>query len=230
MRKRVFAVIGAVVLGGVVLGACQSGNSAPSAVQANQNASASILKQYNAAQPVPQFNYSQLRQTLIDIETAQAHTTQTTTFFYNMGVAQPVMSCPSIGFPVASTDEITDPQQTVQDDSNNGASIAGIPQNSPNGIYSGDSTGTYVLCVGANTQTYGVYWEGFVYAVTGPAVVNSSGQVQTTGPTSFHFRDQRERDPSKAVIRLSPDSKKPPASMVGGFFASVNVNLRSGDE
>jgi hypothetical protein len=136
------------------------------------------------AQPAPVFTWSQIRQTLIDIETAQAKTIQTTTFFFNLGVKAPVNTCPSIGFPVATTDEITNPSRID-------AGYAVIPQIDPNGIYTGNSTGTYVLCVGSDGSTYGVYWEGYVYAVTGPATWNAAtGSVQETGPTSFKFTTQ----------------------------------------
>ena len=134
------------------------------------------------SQPVPQFTCIAVhRATLIDIEAAQAKTTQTTTFFFNQGVAQPTFSCPSIGFPVASTSELTNPEQ-------NDSGVA-IPQIDPNGVYSGDSTGTCnVVCVNGNGQTYLDYWEGFVQAVSGPAVWDTTtNSIKTTGPSSLNL-------------------------------------------
>lgn len=180
--KRILAPI---TLAGIALAAAACNNGAPSGLQTDQRASTRDLQQLQTAQPSPSFSWSQIRQTLIDIESAQAHTTQTTTFFYNQGVAQPVMSCPSIGYPVATTDQITNPSQVIPDPNANNGSVT-LPQIDPNGIYSGDSTGTYVLCVGGNGQTYGVYWEGFTFAISGAATYDS-GQVVPTGPSSFNF-------------------------------------------
>lgn len=180
-RRIVTAIIGT-ALAAVTLVGCQS-----AANKHDQNLSKAILGQFEKSQPAPQFTYSQIRQTAIDIETAQAKTTQTTTFFFNQGVAKPVQSCPSIGFPIPSTAQITNPQQQVG--SNGEGNLAQID---PNGIYQGDSSGTYVLCVNATGDTYGVYWEGFVYAVTGPAVWdNANGDVKMTGPSSFDFKTAR---------------------------------------
>jgi hypothetical protein len=184
-HKKASGVIGLALVGAVVLGACNN-NSTPSAIQQNQRQSEASLNQLNQSQPIPQFKWSQIRQTLIDIETAQADSTQTTTFFFNQGVAAPVMTCPSVGYPVPSTDELTNPQQVVNDGYPNGGAAPTIPQIDPNGIYQGDSTGTYVLCVNGSGQTYGVYWEGFVYALSGPAVYQN-GTVTPTGPSSFKF-------------------------------------------
>lgn len=53
----------------------------------------------NRAVPVPEFRYSQIRQNLIEITQAQAQaeTTQTTSFFFNLGADAPIMVCPSSG-------------------------------------------------------------------------------------------------------------------------------------
>lgn len=178
-HPRRWLVGGAVAAAAIGISACGTSPQAR-----DQNISTSILQQYENAQPVPQFSYSQIRATAIDIETAQAHTTQTTTFFFNQGVAQPTYSCPSIGFPVASTTQLTNPQQ------NNG----GVPldQIDPNGIYSGQSTGTYVVCVGTNGQTYLDYWEGFVQTVSGAATWDTAtNSIKVTGGTTLRLHTHR---------------------------------------
>ena len=184
-KVRAAGVVLGLAIGAVTLGACNS--SAPVAVQKDQATSASILSQFETAQPTPQFKWSQYRQTLIEIETAEADGTQTTTFFFNQGVQNPVQSCPSIGFPIASTSELTNP---VQDDNNgpNGNAGVAIGQIDPNGVYAGNSTGTYVLCVNADGSTYAAYWEGFTYTVSGPAVWDTTtNSVKLTGPSSQKF-------------------------------------------
>lgn len=136
------------------------------------------------AQPVPHFNYSQLRQNLIELETAQANGVQTTSFFFNQGVRDPIGQCPSIGAPIATTTELTNPQQVVGNTHGN----TSIGQMDPTGAYTGQSTGTYVMCIDGNGKTYANYWEGFVQTVFGPATWNSAThQVQLVGAPSFHF-------------------------------------------
>ncbi len=183
----------------LVFGAIGCSNTSPAGPPPNasdQQLSTDILSTYQKAQPAPKFDWSQYRQNLIEIETAQSHTTQTTTFFFNQGVQAPIQSCPSIGFPIASTSELTNPDQAVG--STGGASngqygVVVLPQIDPNGIFAGHSTGTYVICIDATGKAYGNYWEGFVQTVTGPAVWDeASHQVKLTGPPSFDFSTKKK--------------------------------------
>lgn len=174
----------------LIVGACQSSSrqAQNKANNAERNVSAKILNNFEQNQPPPVRPWSQLRQNLIELETAQADTTQTTTFFFNLGIREPVQSCPSIGFPIASTSQITNPSQIVGSGGSNS-----IPQIDPNGIYSGNSTGTYVICVDAKGRAYADYWEGFVQTVTGPAVWNAkTGSVDLVGPPSFKFSTEKK--------------------------------------
>lgn len=175
------SLIAAVVLAAVFLGACtDSGES--SATKADQNLSAQILADLQKAHPTPKFARSQLRQNLVDIITAQAESTQTTSFFFLEGVGM-VAQCPSIGFPIASTSQLTNPDKVI---TRRGGRIATVPQVEPTGIYTGDSSGTYVICVDAQGEAYARYWEGYVQAVSGPAEFRD-GQVVLIGPSSFDF-------------------------------------------
>jgi hypothetical protein len=90
-----------------------------------------------------------------------------TTFFFHMGLPDPYSICPSIGFPISATDQITNPQQLARTGGNN--SVEGVvSQIDPNGIYSGTTgSGTYVLCLNTQGQTYAVYAEGDVTTMTG---------------------------------------------------------------
>lgn len=60
-------------------------------------------------QPLPNFPYSQLRQNLIEIETAQATGVQSTTFFFLAGVPDPVSQCTSVGMPGGVHDRAVQP-------------------------------------------------------------------------------------------------------------------------
>lgn len=150
-----------------------------------------ISANFEKTQPVPVFSFSQLRQNLAEIESAQAHGVQTTTFFFNMGERDPIQSCPSIGAPIPTTAQITNPEQPLRDNSqplNNGGGNVTVGQMEPTGVYGGNSTGTYVMCIGGNGKPYADYWEGFVQTIFGPATWNQQAhQVQLVGPPSFKF-------------------------------------------
>ena len=45
----------------------------------------------------------EMRATLTEVEAIQALGSQTTSFFFNQGVADPIFSCPSLGMPVPAT-------------------------------------------------------------------------------------------------------------------------------
>jgi hypothetical protein len=155
--RRATIICGA-LLAVVLLGA----GSCDSAANKDRDASNAQLDKYQHNQPIPNSDWSQYRQTIIDVENAQIHAVATTTFFFNQGTPKPIKSCPSIGFPVPTTAQLTNPQQAV----GNGAVIG---QLEPNGVYTGDSTGTYVICIAPNGTKYISYWEGDVQTEGGPA-------------------------------------------------------------
>ena len=133
-----------------------------SSTQNDQNSTDALLKRLQKNQPIPDPDYSQFRQTAIDVENAQIHGVATTTFFFTHGGTKPYKVCPSIGFPVASTAQLTNPLQSV----GNGAVIG---QMEPNGVYTGISTGTHVTCVAPDGARYYVYAEPDTHAEGGAA-------------------------------------------------------------
>lgn len=156
------------------------------ALKEDQAAASANLDRLNDSQPVPEFRWSQIRQNLIEITRAQSETTQTTSFFFNLGVADPISTCPSIGFPIPTTAQLTNPLQAVRVATGGDRVI--LPQAEQSGIYTGNSTGTYVICVDATGAAYAQYWEGYVSTVAGPAQWNkTSGGVELIGPPSFEF-------------------------------------------
>ena len=173
------------IVGAILLTGC---SQQPDSVQNDQNVSNDALTQLQKSQPVPVFNYSQERQTLISVEEARAHVVATTTFFFNQGVQDPIASCPSIGFPLATTTELTNPSQVVW--GGNGASGT-VGQADPTGVYTGDSSGTYVDCVNDKGQQYVQYWEGFVQTIGGPATWDSAKhQVVLTGEPTVKVKQK----------------------------------------
>jgi len=139
--KKIVAITAIALLG---LAAC--GSDEDGARRSEEDTANKQLTQFLESQPIPIFNYSQLRQNLIEIETAQANATATTSFFFNQGVVDPIHSCPSIGFPIPGTFQLTNPMQVV----GGGDSKEVIPQLEANGVYTGDTTATTVICVDAD--------------------------------------------------------------------------------
>lgn len=187
MRKNLLTLAAVAIAATLTLSACSGGASSSSNTkeQTQQNAdSAAFL----TAQPVPHFDWSQIRQTLIDVEGAQAHTIQTTSFFFMMGMDHPYLICNSVGFPVASTTELTNPQQ-VEHHSSDGGGNAVINQPDPTGVYSGNSAGTYVLCINQNGQAEMQYAEPDVHTVAGQAAWDTkTGTIVFTGNPTGDFK------------------------------------------
>lgn len=181
--KRIVVALAAVLTVVVLSAGSCSGSSA---TQKDQSISSQELRTFDTNQPPPKVTWSQLRQNLTEVELAQSNPTPTTTFFFNMGVQDPIQSCPSIGFPIPATDQITNPQQITGSPYHSGGFT--VPQIDPNGIYSGDSTGTYVICLNTAGQAYADYWEGFVQTVSGSASWDYNTHRMTTisNPTG-HF-------------------------------------------
>jgi hypothetical protein len=175
-----------VVAAAAVIGLSSCSQDDGSARSQEQATAAQQLDGFLKAQPVPTVNWSQLRQNLIELQTAQAETTATTSFFFNQGVEQPVMSCPSIGFPIPATYQLTNPDAVVDLGRETGAVTVG--QLESTGVYTGDTSGTYVMCVSPAGEAYAFYWEGFVSTVTGPAKWDGE-RIVLTGDSSFDFSE-----------------------------------------
>lgn len=175
-RIRVAAAVLAVL---ALVAGCDS-TPGKSANQREGQAQADIASRFLTAQPVPERGWSQYRQTLIDAEVAQMDGTQTTSFWFSRGVGgqgQPIGSCPSLGFPVPASAQLSNPLQALW--GTNGASTS-VGQMEPNGVYTGDTSGTFVVCAGAGGKPYLTYVEADVVTVGGPAEWRD-GKVQPTG-------------------------------------------------
>lgn len=181
--KRINKIILAVVMAIVItlfFGACSTPTT--NSVMNDQNQTNTQLSLFQKNQPVPVNDWSQYRQTAIDVEQAQIHGMATTTFFFNQGNPVPFKTCPSIGYPVASTAQLTNPDQIAINNNYSTLVDGVVGQQEPNGVYTGPSEGTYVVCVQPNGTKYITYWEGFVHTEGGPAHFDkASGQVVMDG-------------------------------------------------
>lgn len=180
----------AVVMIALVGGCSKTKAAVPTGQQQENKQQAQATESLVNNQALPHFNYSQYRQNLIELETAMAKGVQTTSFFFNQGVQDPMGQCPSIGVPIPNTASLSNPQQVV--DTYGGyqarnSSVVG--QMDPYGVYvPTSSTGTYVMCINALGQVTPKYWEGFVEADFGPAKWNTTTHaVELIGPPSFTF-------------------------------------------
>jgi hypothetical protein len=146
-----------------------------------------IEDNYAKDQPVPALTNSQVRQNLIEIEEAIAEGVATNSFFFNLGVTDPVKSCPSIGVPIPASAQLTNPDQIIQN-GEHGAGNQTIPQMDPAGIYTGDTSGTYVLCIEAKGKPYVSYFEGYVLSEFAPAKWNyDEHRVELLGSSTWEF-------------------------------------------
>lgn len=177
-RKRILA-LAAVAAVALLLAAC-GGPTKGQSIENQQQAADQTQLETN--QPIPGFSYSQLRQNAKEIETAEATGVQTTSFFFNLGEPNPIFSCPSIGAPIPASTQLSNPNQVE----NTGHGRFVIGQMDPSGVYVGDTTGTYVICVGADGKAFADYWEGYVDSVFGPAKWQN-GSVVMVGAPSFAF-------------------------------------------
>lgn len=185
-----------VVLSAALVAAC--GAIANNSQTAEFRAQDAIQQHYNQVQPASDFaatGKSRIRQNLGELELAQENGVQTTSFECgSMGGCDPthppIKSCPSIGAPIPTTDQITNPDQPLRDVSqplNDGGGNVVVGQMDPNGVYSGPSSGTYVLCIGAGGAVIPSYWEGDVQVEFAPAQWVQGKGVVDTGPPSFQF-------------------------------------------
>lgn len=193
MKVRTLIIPAAALAGVVALAGCNKSGNSSGLQQESKQQSQDTTSLVND-QPIPHFNYSQERQALIVAESAAAAGTQTTSFFFNRGVQNPVASCPSIGLGVPDSASLTNPEQPENyTDGNGNYNTVPVGQMDPDGIYTPvSSAGTFVNCINAQGQEYLVRWEGFVYTVTGPATWDkSTGSVKLVGAPTMKIATRK---------------------------------------
>ncbi len=182
------ALITAVIALVAVLAACGSGGTtAPNVVDTrNTDAQMGI---YNKILPVPLYDYSVERDVMIQIYNQRMKAVDTYSVAFSFG--KPIWACPSKGYPIPYTTQLTNPQRI--DDNHNGNSsfyAAGVvAQAEPNGLYTGTTTSTWVLCVralaGGGSEVVPVYAEPDVIAFPFPVKVNmTTGEITDPGSPS----------------------------------------------
>jgi hypothetical protein len=153
----------------LTLGACAGNKQAQKGgqtAQAEQEAVQNGFNRLTKTQPVPSFDWSQERQTLIDTEAIRATGALSTTQFYLDAVGM-VQWCPSKGAPIPSSYQLSGTKQWVDIPNDESRTLYDIDQGEPTGIYVGESTATWVLCLDDNGKPFAVYWEGPVGSTVG---------------------------------------------------------------
>lgn len=131
-------------------------------------------------QPVPDLGgYSFERQIVIETYLARNRTIATYAYMITMN-GQIIEICPSIGYPIPYSTELTNPQIALTQYS--GYPVVANPE--PNGLYPpGDAAATLVQCVNPDGSVSPVYIEWYVLAF--PYQIKADVKLQRLGEPSF---------------------------------------------
>ncbi len=180
--KRTF-ILAAIAVAAIVLVACNAETKGADQIKQDQQTVGTQQDIYTKGQPVPVFNYSQQRASLIEINAAIARGAATYSVFYSFG--KPVFVCPSIGYPIPATTQLTNPQQVTRINTGSDHYVDGvIPQAEPVGTYTGDTAATYVLCVRSDGKAAPIYAEPDVIAFPFPVKIQDGVVVDAGGDAS----------------------------------------------
>jgi hypothetical protein len=211
MKRILLAIVGLLAVA-VLTAACSSPGTNSGTVQEQKSSNQSE----NAAErtlPAPVFSYSEGRWVLIEAEASIALGVQTTTFFFQQGDPNPYFSCPSIGYPVANTAQLTNPQKVIPDTNPghpNSTSLT-VGNMDPLQYYPPTSSqGTYVLCVDRQGKPYLNYSEPNVHTILGsavwvPASGNTVGHIQVTGTAAMPVCRVTQGSNGKNVTKCTKD-------------------------
>lgn len=161
-----FAIAGALFLGACDPGTSDEQETARDAQSDQVNAINQGVDRMTDSQQVPVFDYSEERQTLIDVLTIRADGSVGTTQFFLEGVGL-VGWCPSSGAPVPSTYQLTPDEQYIDLSGDRVRERFPADLAEPTGVFPGESTASWVVCLDDAGNPFGVYWEGPVGSVIG---------------------------------------------------------------
>lgn len=182
MKNKAFYVLPSLILLFLLLSA-ESCDGYQTSTESNQVNDQQTV--YSQNQPLHKYDYSPERDELQQIYDARMKVVNTWTVIYSMG--KPVFVCPSKGYPIPYTTQLTNPDQ-VHDGSSTADPSVVIPQAEPNGLYTGTSSATWVLCIrslpGGGSEIDPVYSEPDAIAFPYPVQLGSDGSVQDAGGAS----------------------------------------------
>lgn len=188
MKKIVFVAL--IALAVVALSGCNPESKGAAQLKIDQQAAGTQQEIYAKAQPIPIFDYSQQRASLIQINAAIAKGAATYTVFYSFG--KPIFVCPSIGYPIPATTQLTNPTQLTRVNIGSGNSISGeLSQAEPVGTYTGETAATYVLCIRSDGKAAPVYSEPDAIAFPFAVKIENGVVVDAGGAASVNIEAGR---------------------------------------
>ncbi len=180
--KRAFIIAPWLLLASLVMAACAD-NSPQTASESSQVDSQQAT--YAKNQPLHKYDYSPERDELQQIYDARMKVVNTWTVIYSMG--KPIFVCPSKGYPIPYTTQLTNPSQVDYNANSAGGNVT-IPQAEPNGLYTGTTNATWVLCIrtlpGGGSEIEPVYSETDALAFPYPVKLDENGTVTDAGGNS----------------------------------------------
>lgn len=149
-----------------------------------QNQQAAGVASITDNQPVPDLGgFSLERQIVIQTYLARNRAIATYAYMFTMD-GKIVEICPSIGYPIPYSTELTSPNVSLGLGQGAGYQGSVVANPEPNGLYPpGDAAATLVQCVNPDGTVTPVYIEWYVLAF--PYRIQSDYQLQRIGDTSF---------------------------------------------
>lgn len=166
----------------------ESSKGADTAKQ-EQDAVQTGFNRLNNAQQIPVFDWSQERQTVIDVETIRATGATSTTAGYLEGIGM-IWWCPSAGAPVPSTYQLSGSTQYADLPGDDSRQYLPLDQGEPTGVYVGESSGTWTLCLDDNGKKFAKYWEGYVDSTVGIVSSYPADKRVVVDDLTFQFTEQ----------------------------------------
>ncbi len=181
-------VLGVVVVA-LAVAACGLSNSSTTA---EQKVVDSQQQQYEKVQPIPFYDYSAQRQALIDIYNSQNLQQQTWDVVTSYS-GQFLFECEAQGWPIPADAQLSNPLQIAGAYLGNNSTweTGVVGQAEPNGVYTGNTQGTYILCIRADGKLSPVYTENNVQMFPFPVTIDpATGQIKDAGgPSNITFTD-----------------------------------------
>lgn len=184
-KNKAFIVVPWLILVFLLLSAesCDAPQTASESNQVNDQQTV-----YSQNQPLRKYDYSPERDELQQIYDARMKVVNTWTVIFSMG--KPIFVCPSKGYPIPYTTQLTNPDVVTNGgvDPKTGSGNVTLPQAEPNGLYTGTSSATWVLCIrslpGGGSEIDPVYSEPDAIAFPYPVTIATDGTIQDAGGSS----------------------------------------------
>jgi hypothetical protein len=135
-------------------------------VERENAAAATGFTRLTKGQQVPVFDFSQERQTLIEVLSMRAKGTHGTASAYSLS-GDLLWWCPTQGAPIPSTYQLTPSQQYVDIKSDGTREKLPVDQGEQTGVYTGDSAATWTLCLDNRGKPFAQYEEANVRWTSG---------------------------------------------------------------